>query len=101
MEKDTVKELEILIDEEEKLRYEWKNAVIALQSLVGKATKHNRECCQFWSKHISEEDRVVVNIDDKTLILNVPKLEDASMEAYLPYGIDFNKITSIDIKPKE
>lgn len=98
MNEEQLQQLKTLIETEDSIREEWRDTVKKLQQLVGTATNHNRESCKFWNQNLSEEDEIAVNINEKTLVIKRPKLEDASQEAYLPYGIDYKEIKSIDIK---
>lgn len=100
MNEEQLQQLKDLIESEDSIRKEWRETINTLKCLVGSATKHNRESCKFWNQNLESEDSIVVNIDNKTLVISRPKLEDASQEAYLPYGIDYKEMKSIDIDVK-
>lgn len=98
MNEEQLQQLKELIESEDLIRKEWRDTVTKLQQLVGIATKHNHASCKFWNQNLESEDSIVVNIENKSLVIKRPKLEDASQEAYLPYGMDYKEIKSIDIK---
>lgn len=98
MNEEQLQQLKELIESEDLIRKEWRDTVTKLQQLVGIATKHNHTSCKFWNQNLESEDSIVVNIENKSLVIKRPKLEDASQEAYLPYGMDYKEIKSIDIK---
>ncbi len=90
--------LKELIMQEAEYRQKWHSAVKALQDLIDPITDHNQECVKFWEENFGRWDKqIVVMKDFEGLLLTRPKREAASMEAYLPYGIDFEAIPLLDI----
>lgn len=92
-------ELKQLTLDEIEYRKKWKEALKNLNDLVSPITKHNRKCCEFFNKHLPSAQEVVVIMDNNTTYkIIAPKLEECSVETYLPYGIDFKKCQIIDVK---
>jgi hypothetical protein len=98
MDKDQSQELKQLILTEIAFRKEFREAREKLESLVSPITKHNRECCNWWSKNLPNVEEVLVIMDNGTsLKLVKPKLERCAVESYLPYGIDFTECPVINV----
>lgn len=97
MDKEQSIELKQLILNEIAYRKEFKELRDKLNEMSSPITKHNRECCVWWSNNLKNVEEVVVIMDNGTSLKIVkPKLEECSVETYLPYGIDFTECDVID-----
>ena len=91
-------QLKQLILNEIAFRKEFREKRQELENLVSPISKHVKECCKFWAENLSEAEEVLVMMDNGTsLKLVKPKLEDCSVESYLPFGIDFSECQVIDV----
>jgi len=92
-------ELKQLTLDEIEYRKKFKKALKELNDLVSPITKHNRKCCEFFAKHLPDAQEIVVIMDNNiTYKIVAPKLEECSVETYLPYGIDYKECQLIDVK---
>ena len=91
-------QLKQLILNEIAFRKEFMEKRQEVENLVSPISKHVKECCKFWAENLSEAEEVLVMMDNGTsLKLVKPKLEDCSVESYLPFGIDFSECQVIDV----
>ena len=98
MDKQISDQLKQLILNEMAFRTEFRAKRQELENLTTPITKHVRECCNFWVQHLSSAEEIIVMMDNGTsLKLTKPKVEECSVESYLPYGIDFEECKVIDI----
>lgn len=82
----------LLMLNEIEYRKKFRDARAVIEELVSPITRHNRECCQFWSQFFPEADEVVIIMDNGDCVKIVrPTLEECSVETYLPFGIDFKE----------
>lgn len=98
MNKAQSEQLKQFIVNEMAFRKEFREARAKLESLVEPITKHNKECCKWWSLNLPNAEEIVVIMNDGTSLKIVkPKLEDCSVESYLPFGIDFTECQTIEL----
>lgn len=93
-------DLEALINREMELRRKWREAKAVLENLVDPITEHNNNCCKWWNENATNKEEIIVTGTRINLKINKPKLEAASVETYLPYGIDYSEIEVINIRSK-
>lgn len=99
MEKEKADQLKQLILNEIAFRKEFRETREHLESLVSPITKHVRECCKFWNENMPDATEVIIIMDNKTTLkIVMPKLEEAAVSSYLPYGIDFTECQIIDVE---
>lgn len=90
--------LKQLILNEMAFRKEFREKRQELENLVSPITKHVKECCKWWEDNLPNALEIVVLMDNGTsLKLIKPKLEDCSVESYLPFGVDFSECQVIEV----
>jgi hypothetical protein len=98
MNENEAKEFKQLLSDEINIRERFRKARAKLEEMVSVASKHNRECCDFWGKHLPEAKEVVLTMDNGLAFkITRPEREKASCESYLPYGIDYEQLPAIQI----
>jgi len=99
MEKERASQLKILIENEISFRTEFRDIRKSLEYLVDPITKHNSECCKFWSENFAEAKEILVMMDnDLSLKIVKPQKEACRVETYLPFGIDYTECTVINME---
>ena len=92
------KELKQLLLNEMAFRNEFREKRKELEALVSPISKHVKDCCKFWAQNLPNVEEIIIMMDNGTsLKLVKPKLEDCSVESYLPFGIDFSECEVINI----
>ena len=90
--------LKQLILNEMAFRKEFREKRQELENLVSPITKHVKECCKWWEDNLPNALEIVVIMDNGTsLKLIKPKLEDCSVESYLPFGVDFSECQVVEV----
>lgn len=94
------KEFKELFKNENHLRDEWRELRAQMEALVQPITNHIEACNKFWAKHCGEADEVLIMITLKgtksAVSVMKPKKEVASIETYLPFGIDYQESSFFD-----
>ena len=98
MDKEQSEKLKQLILNEIAFRKEFREQREKLEALSSPISKHVKECCKWWDSNLPNALEIVVIMDNgASLKLVKPKLEDCSIESYLPFGIDFSECQVVDV----
>lgn len=91
--------LKQLILKEIELREQFKEAKAKLETLIQPLSDHNLDCVRLWQELFDSDTSGIIVMMDNGLCLEVkqPVRELASVETYMPYGMDFTERKLIDV----
>jgi len=87
-----------LMKNEIEFRKEFRKKRKKLEDMVQKIQNHINKCNQFWDEHFDcdAEKFIVTMKNKKSYEIGRPDKEKCSVESFLPFGIDYKKISVID-----